>query len=170
MLWEKWIFKGDLNEQGKAHGHKDPLFSCVEEKGTTRDESSLSCLIFFEGLTQTFPCDTMADGLGSVMGANLYEFVCATGRPEVTQPRLGVLLTGLLGDDELKIESFLFSFLVSGFKSVPPPCFVVPCCFLHRLALCLLPWSLSQGLWGNHGLQWHQTFLLSPEYPEGSRR
>lgn len=74
LLWEKWTFKGELNEQEEAHGHKDPL-SCVEGKGTTRDESSLSCLIFFEGLTQTLSCDTMAEGLGSVKGANLYEFV-----------------------------------------------------------------------------------------------
>lgn len=104
MLWEKSISKGELNEQGEAHGHKNPLLSCVEGEGTTRDKSSLSGLIFFEGLTQTLPCDTMAEGPSSVKGTNLYEFVCATGQPEVTQPRLGVFLTGLLGDDELKIK------------------------------------------------------------------
>lgn len=81
----------------------------MEGEGTTRDESSLRYLIFFEGLTLTLPCDTIAEGLRSVKGANLYEFVCATGQPKVTQPRPGVFLTGLLWDDELKIKQSLSS-------------------------------------------------------------
>lgn len=80
MLWEKWIFKGELNEQEEAHEHKDPL-SFVEGEGTTKIESSLSCLICFEGLTQPLPRDTIAEGLGSLKDANLYECVCATGQP-----------------------------------------------------------------------------------------
>lgn len=97
MLWEKWIFKRELNEQERLHGYKDLLSFAGTGEETSKDESSLSCPICFEGIIQTLPCDTVAEGLGSLRGAN--QFACAIGQPEVSQPRLEGCVTGLPWED-----------------------------------------------------------------------
>lgn len=88
-----------MNEQEEPHENKDLLSFVGTGEGTTKDESSISCPICFEGIIQTLPGDTVAEGLASLRGTNHYEFVCAIGQPEVSQPRLGGCMTGSPWED-----------------------------------------------------------------------
>ena len=108
-MWEKWIFKRE------RHGNKDLLSFVGAGEGDTKDESSLSCPICFEGIIQTRRCDTIAEGLGSLRGGNHCEFVCAIGQPEVSQPGLGGCVAGFTTGGSPSCKNFLH-----GYKFVDP--------------------------------------------------